>query len=105
MATTFEVMSGPSKFDLMVSLFDGNSRTQKWADFQVKIENSETKFPILVHLRMIGVTREDGSGESWNISFFFKGTHDARAEHGGHGHYSTRTRKGFLKIPDLNLGQ
>lgn len=88
------VAQGPSKFDLMTSLFEVNSQTHKWVTFHARWGHDirEKTFPI--QARIIGVEQEDGSGESWNITFC------DQSNRFGTGYYSTKTRKGVLELED-----
>lgn len=63
----FPVTGGPSKFDLMLSLFDGNQTPRKTVEF--KLEGIKTP----VRVAVTGVSQEDGSGESWIIEGWLSG--------------------------------
>lgn len=58
----YDIVAGPSKFDLMASLFMGDFRDRKPVVFHV-MQNGRSVPPFVVHIN--GVDREDGSGESW----------------------------------------
>jgi len=90
----FNIAGGPGKFDLMVSLFEGNYQTQKWVEFQVRRGNDIREKISLILVKITGMAREDGSGESWNITFCESNNRV------GSGYYSIQTRKGFLEITD-----
>ncbi len=90
----FVIVNGPNKFDLMVSLLEGNWQTQKWVEFQVRKGHDIREKISLLIVRITGMSREDGSGESWNITFLESNNRV------GSGYYSIKTRKGFLEIPD-----
>lgn len=84
---SFNVIGGPSKFDLMLSLFDGNKDPRRTVEF--KLEGARE--PIVVAVTM--VQQEDGSGESWNFQghlINYRRGFDVR------GHYSSNSRKGYI---------
>lgn len=84
---SFSVTGGPSKFDLMLSLFDGNKDSRRTVEF--KLEG--VRLPIVVAITM--VEREDGPGESWNFQGHLTNYHrgfDVR------GHYFSNSRKGYI---------
>jgi hypothetical protein len=86
--THFDIVNGPSKFDLMVSLFDNNAKPRRTVRFFL-----DHGHELDVAITMI--QQEDGSGESWN----FTGT--ATYADGGtsfhvRGYFGTRSRKGTL---------
>ena len=67
---SFNAIGGPSKFDLMLSLFDGNKEPRRTVEFQ-----------------------EDGSGESWN---FEGGLTNYRRGFHLRGYYSSKSRTGHI---------
>ncbi len=98
MAHRFEITNGPSKWDLMLSLLDGDSKNRREVVFVVHEGIGHTEG---MHVRIDTLEREDGSGESWN----FKGRIPyilrdfiASTEKKIEGHFSTRTRKGHLRL-------
>ncbi len=86
---TFPITDGPSKFDLMVSLFEGCPSHRKFVTFELAG---------LAHLIPVAITcveQKDGSGESWNIKGWARtDTVQAHVE----GYYASRGRKGLLKF-------
>lgn len=61
----FTITGGPSKFDLMISLFYGGTHQRMGVHFQLDnpgVSGAE------VNVFIDQIQREDGSGESWNIS-------------------------------------
>jgi len=81
------IIDGPSKFDLMVSLFVGDSVHRHDVKFSFQ-EDSEASIVIN------DVKRESGNGETWFIIGY--------CEHKKvKGYYSTQTRKGWLEIEDF----
>ena len=85
----FSVVGGPSKFDLMLSLFDGNQTPRRTVDFQLEGK----KYPISVAI--LGVQQEDGSGESWNIEGLLWDKHHSEG-YKVKGYYVTKGRAGSL---------
>lgn len=83
------VLAGPNKFDLMVSLFDGKYDARRTVQF--KIEGANTPITLLIE----AVEREDGSGESWNIDGKMVAPSRTFAVRGC---YSTKTREGSIKF-------
>ncbi len=57
---SFSIVNGPSKFDFMVSLFEGNHRPRRTVNFRLAGFTEE------VPVAITAVQQEDGSGESWN---------------------------------------
>lgn len=87
---TFHIKGGPSKFDLMFSLFDGNTKfPRRTVDF--KIEGSDKVVTVAIH----SVQREDGSGESWNLEGNI--TNYTRG-FGFEAYFSTSTREGVFTV-------
>ena len=106
MTAQTQISGGPSKFDLMVSLFDGSQKPRRTVRFGVDSgrrnpvgpRNTEQSGVIYddMDVDITAIEREDFSGESW----FFQG-HIANvsvARRGRiHGYYSTKTRSGWFK--------
>jgi hypothetical protein len=63
MANCVEIKSGPSKFDLMLALFDCDIDKVRTVSFEL---SNGTE----IEVGISSVEREDGSGESWNINAF-----------------------------------
>ncbi|OGZ72211.1 MAG: hypothetical protein A2998_03375 [Candidatus Staskawiczbacteria bacterium RIFCSPLOWO2_01_FULL_37_25b] len=80
------IVDGPSKFELMLGLFDVNSTNPRLVHF-ILAGGWPDPWPVLLS----GVSKEDGSGENW----LFTGYHD---DHQVKGYFSTRTRKGRLDL-------
>ena len=84
----FEIVNGPSKFDLMLALFDGNCDHRRIVDFTLLSPQKEHKtFSCIIN----DLKREDGSGESWLFAGYF-GVNPL------HGYFSTKHRKGWIKF-------
>lgn len=96
----WDITDGPSKWDLMLALFDGDAQHRRWHVFTVsdpqaspREKTSNLGMPILVN----GLAREDGSGENW----LFNGEWDdgTIAQNKVRGFFSTKTRKGWIELP------
>ncbi len=85
----FKISGGPSKFDLMVSLFDGDSSNRRSVSFTVEEQTCEVTISTL--------SREDGSGESWNFSGFVRGS-IVSPGYGIKGYYSSQRRCGHFEV-------
>ncbi len=104
MSAIITINNGPSKFDLMASLF---TRKPQKPTVSFKPEHGTIEYTATI----TGVSEEDGSGESWNVSGYL---HDVFVvggkEHGGaarkvnrhpfKGYFSTADRKGWLTLAD-----
>jgi hypothetical protein len=90
MANQYNIIGGPSKFDLMISLFDGALSATKPVEFCVNDCPLQIK-----RIRIVSIGREDGSGDSWNFTGVDTETTPAlRVE----GYYSTKNRKGRIRL-------
>ena len=72
----YQIKFSFTKFDLMVALFEGDSNGQK----RLKIRNDTPKTISLdCDIHILGITREDGSGNRWIISgdLEFGGAYDS----------------------------
>jgi hypothetical protein len=84
---SFNTIGGPSKFDLMLSLFDGNKDLRRTVEFRLE----GAREPIVV--AVTSVQQEDGSGERWN----FEGRlTNYRRGFSVRGYYSSNSRKGYI---------
>lgn len=82
-----KIVQGPSKFDLMIGLFDGKSKDQKLVYFHTELHGQNFQH----FVRLNEVTREDGSGESW----CFKGVCNNSQVRGW---FRTDKREGWLEF-------
>jgi len=88
-----ELIDGPSKWDLMLSLFDDTLRR---VTFVCNIgDDSSGNYSASLGVLISAVEREDGSGESWN----FKGVDNAHRF--VRGYFSTKSRRGCVEIGTL----
>lgn len=87
---SFRIVNGPSKFDLMLSLFDGNKMPRRTVKFLLEGIKQE------VEVAIASVEQEDGSGESWN----WAGNTRASTVRGYNvkGYFATRGRVGHLEF-------
>jgi len=92
----YRISAGPSKFDLMMSIFgekpvleftfDGPTDTTNPLHSAICVQT--------IKIRILTVSREDGSGESWNFEGKISGN-DQPVK----GYYHTRNRRGHLSFP------
>jgi hypothetical protein len=81
-----EITAGPSKWDLVLSLAEGKKveiTLEDWGRLGICI---------------MSVRREDGSGESWNITGHLIDDDAIPGYWPCRGHYSTKHRSGFLEV-------
>lgn len=93
MATQYTITDGPSKWDLMLALFDPASHQRT-----VKFYLQDRRF---FEASILEVGKEDGSGESWLLA----GSLKEAFEGGGsgcrwyfHAYFETQRRKGWIKF-------
>lgn len=92
-----DIIQGPSKFDLMLALFDRKVNNPRHVDFKLSGGNVTT-FVVIN-----GVEVEDGSGENWIFKGYAKNA--TATDHQGaktsstcFGFYRTDTRKGWIEF-------
>lgn len=86
----FPIVGGPGKFDIMVSLFEGNPENRHTVEFTLETTYGPNPLTTKLKVAVTGVQQEDGSGESWNISGWvsngprahFKCYYSSRNRHG-----------------------
>lgn len=94
-----DITQGPSKFELMMALFDRKVVNTRGVEFKLKGENN-----ISAHVIINGVEVEDGSGESWIFKGYVKGmspalqSGDRSTPSTCYGWYRTDTRKGWIEL-------
>ena len=99
------IINGPNKFDLMVSLFEGNPQSRKMVVFVFDgimvneiLDYGGYRATLPLHelpVAVTSITQEDGSGESW----IFQGwSPKLFANVTVAGFFSSRTRKGRMKL-------
>ncbi len=89
---SFKIIDGPSKFDLMMALFDNTATAPRRLNFRLEGEE-------VFSIYLLSVGREDGSGESWlleGIAFWPSRFSDRKVK----GYFSTQRRIGHLNILD-----
>lgn len=96
MAWMMKITSGPSKWDLMLGLFDNTSEKSRYVAFVLDKPTNDYDFPHgKVEISIDSLEREDGSGDSWNITGRLRGSNQfIRA------FFSTKRRKGTLTQDD-----
>lgn len=94
MATQFTIISAPSKWELMLALFDHKHHSVSFRLYSKNGISSLGHPNFQVEIR--GVSLEDGSGES----FYFNGYHQVESGHSQSvkGWFRTSDRKGYLQI-------
>ncbi len=85
------ILNGPSKWDLMLSLFDSREVNLRVVSFTV--ESGDKKFQLDVTVSE--VVREDGSGESWLLQGYTVPTAGFRREFKAW--YRTDRRVGWIE--------
>ncbi len=87
------IVRGPSKFDLMLALFDS-----KFPDFRTVVFQLEdgTHF----EANITGVQAEDGSANSWNFTATGRLNTKSNEFAHVHGYYSTAKRTGTVTFPE-----
>lgn len=100
MAIRATISKGPSKFDLMVSLFEGNPTPRHRVTFTVSPQNTiETRFARDLRVSITCIEQEDGSGESWNFKGYVQ-KDELSPSKIVDGYYSSATRKGYIFLPE-----
>jgi hypothetical protein len=89
MASSYPIVGGPNKFDLMVSLLHGRSTNRNTVVFKVQCHKDD------VAVAINNLTREDGSGESWIFSGFIIGNKSGQVVSG---YYRTDRRIGQIHM-------
>lgn len=94
MALRQTITNGPSKFDLMVSLFDGGVRNRRPVLFTYSNKNQ-------IRVVINWLDRDSGDGENWSFCGY-----ETRCDKGGEpvssnhirGFYSIKERTGWIDI-------
>jgi len=89
MSTQLTIVSGPSKFELMLALFD--ARHHQVVNFSTQEKNQSR---VNHQVGINAVSQEDGSGESWCFEGFLQGKVGQRVK----GWFRTNDRHGWLKF-------
>jgi hypothetical protein len=87
MAENLHITGGPSKWDLMISLFHGDHLRREKVDFSVY--ETSSKLAVVIN----SVERESGSGENWNFTGY---SSNMKVR----GYYETHSRTGWMVIED-----
>lgn len=102
------ISDGPSKWDLMLGLFDNTASSPRQVTFRLDAsprEQSElgaswlAELPMTIEVSLNSLQREDGSGESWNFQGHVRhlGVYVGEAD----GYFSTKHRRGAIHLPVL----
>ena len=92
----YRIINGPAKFDLVISIFHGDSRRRNTVSFHL----DEAGPGITLRVFIDGINREDDSGDKWILrGRIFRGVElppfgYPRFE----ASFSTQDRKGWMKI-------
>lgn len=89
-----DIHAGPSKFDLMLALFDRAGSRPRSVQFTAGPGHS------LVDVVITGVSMEDGSGESWLFEGYERPPRDRGTTTPLCGSYRTNTRAGWLSYKE-----
>ncbi len=87
----FTISNGPSKFDLMLALFDSKQPNLRRVTFHLSNGNK-------LEASISAVQMEDGSGESWLFTATGRFTTGAIEFRSCTGYYDTVTRNGRVTI-------
>lgn len=93
MIITYRITEGPSKFDLMSSLFDG-----KIVQFTLKVDEKYSK---AVKVEVVSVEAENGSHSSWNLKVFVREESKSEFELVNKTlpvYYNSKTRQGSINL-------
>ncbi len=100
MAQRYKITNGPSKWDLMLGLFDNTASNPREVEFTIADSTEDpgpgepvTLIAAKFVLNVIG--RESGSGEDW-IFEGYNPRHPLRPA--AKGYFSTRTRSGHVEV-------
>lgn len=93
-----DIIDGPSKFDLMLALFDGYQNNEGVRSIRRVVFVTNLGQPVRAQITSCAI--EDGSNESWLISGNFVPVADPSVAFSFSGYYSTRRRKGYLQGPN-----
>ena len=96
----FNIVGGPSRWDLMLAIFDGDFHHRRIVTFSLDPQENLPIRSLICTINEVG--REDGSGENW----LFEGETYYPAEivsnYHIHGFFSTRTRTGWVEMDIIN---
>ena len=87
------ISEGPSKFDLMLALFDGDVHNRRKIIFTITDEGKIRSYPGKTTINC--VTRESGDGENWLFEGLGETALCETIE--VHGYYSTKLRTGWIE--------
>ncbi|MEI6266806.1 MAG: hypothetical protein WCP14_02875 [bacterium] len=100
MAASIEIVDGPSKYGLIESLTEGDSRSRHEVYFKIlaKVHDEIVEDTISGWVNTLG--REDGSSFLWNVNLYLREAPGFIAKHGGciKFQYDARKRKGMVQL-------
>ncbi len=85
---TEAIVNGPSKWDLMLAIFDSTSEKPRRVTFVLHDGRR-------IEMNLVAISREDGSGESWCFEGLVR-LSDGECERLLKGYFATRDRRGTL---------
>jgi hypothetical protein len=91
----FGIINGPSKFDLMQSLFDNGDSRRNVVFIVPEVDILRSKHSLGLEIFISLVQRFGNSGEDWNVEGYEKHTKKKVV-----GYFSTSSRKGPLQFKD-----
>jgi len=104
-----EILNGPSKFDVMMSLFSGRGRERQYVTFELSDNGKTTALTLMKHKFMLQVcitalTQTVGDGDGWRFEAYITlsrdNFHAPKGARNVKGSYSTTTRTGLLEYTD-----
>ncbi len=88
---TVHISDGPGKFELLVSLFEGNKVPRTKVRFKISNGRISDRDTENLDVAITMVAQEDGSGDSWLFEGYTRDSPRGKV----HGLYSTRSRSGW----------
>ena len=102
-APLYKIISGPSKFDFMLALFN-EIESQPMVRFGVECNRMEgTGYRLGQFATISSVKREGGSPDSWIFEGKMHVIFDIPVPATVKGHYSTQTRTGTIEVLELHF--
>lgn len=102
----YSIVGGPSKFDLMLALFDSTREKPRSVGFEISSEGPHFE---KIEVGITAVSHKGGSGEDWNfagvmasdawpdtVSAYFNTI--PRSKLAIRGYFSTKTRQGSMTV-------
>lgn len=93
----YDITNGPSKWDLILALFDGDYHHRREISFSFQGISERVVAEFTLQFLINELQREDGSGENWNFRGY-GATVPAFPDDPCYGFFSTKTRKGWIEM-------